>query len=273
MFRSVVRQIKVMVMCALALAGATVSAANASALTALGQDEIIHLIAGVLPNHDSVPNDRARGECLVLPGDLAETVLGPHGDTLLARQCRVVAYEALGLPRWTMARYGWTLEFTAEDRARGAGARDVTTVEEVVLFEATTDRAVRPVWHGRFDTSDYAVWRSVTPQVAATPGGTMVLSVMSCVNGTGGCGQDFLHRHADGRWTAVAQTWLGQLPAGFRGRLQHGVQIDPKTLHGEAGFYHDGDPNCCPSERLEVDLMMRGDALVLRGSPQLRKSE
>jgi hypothetical protein len=171
-----------------------------------------------------------------------------------------------------MARYAWTMEFTAEDPARGAGARDEATAEEVVLFEHTGAQAVRPVWHARFDTSDFALWRSITPQVAVTPRGTVLLSVMSCVNGTGGCGQEFLHRHGDGRWVPVSQTWLQQLPTGFRGRLQHGVQIDPKTLRGEAGFYRDGDANCCPSELLEFDVMMRGDALVLRGSPRVRKA-
>ncbi len=97
-----------------------------------------------------------------------------------------------------------------------------------------------------------------------TAAGTTLLSVMSCVNGTGGCGREFLQRTGEGRWSGVNQVWLDQLPAGFAGRILHGVRIDPTTLRGEAGFYGDRDPNCCPSERLEVDLALDGGALVLR---------
>jgi hypothetical protein len=87
---------------------------------------------------------------------------------------------------------------------------------------------------------------------------------MSCVNGTGGCGQEFLQQHQDGRWFGVRQVWLDQLPQGFADRIRHGVRIDPRTLRGEAGFYGDHDANCCPSQRLIVDLAVRGDSLVLR---------
>jgi hypothetical protein len=41
------------------------------------------------------------------------------------------------------------------------------------------------------------------------------------------------------------------------------VRIDPKTLRGDAGFYGDRDPNCCPSQSLMVHLTVRGDSLVL----------
>jgi hypothetical protein len=37
----------------------------------------------------------------------------------------------------------------------------------------------------------------------------------------------------------------------------------PLTLHGEAGFYGDSDPNCCPSKTLILELALQGDALVL----------
>jgi hypothetical protein len=110
------------------------------------------------------------------------------------------------------------------------------------------------------------------PEVALTAGGTTLVSIMSCVNGTGGCGQDFLHRHRDGRWFAVTQQWLKELPSGYAGRIRHGVRIDLQSLHGTAGFYGDGDANCCPSQMLEVDLALRGDLLVLQRPPRLRSS-
>ncbi|HEV7364269.1 MAG TPA: hypothetical protein VGN76_00330, partial [Gemmatimonadales bacterium] len=130
------------------------------------------------------------------------------------------------------------------------------------LFKTASPGSLTPVWHGRFETGDHAIWRSVTPELAPARGGTL-LSVMQCVNGTGGCSQEFLLRHPDGHWFPVWQAWFDQLPRGFEGRIRHGVRIDPRTLRGEAGFYGDRDPNCCPSQELIVHLTLRGDSLVL----------
>jgi hypothetical protein len=160
--------------------------------------------------------------------------------------------------------------FTAEDAARGRDARDTVQEEEAVLFEVVQPGRVRPVWHARIERGDFGVWRSVTPEIGATAEGDALLSVMKCLNGTGGCSQEFLHRHADGRWFSVRQTWLDQLPEGYAGRIRHGVRIEPRTLHAEAGFYGDADPNCCPSQTLVADLVVRDDALVLRAPPRVR---
>jgi hypothetical protein len=86
---------------------------------------------------------------------------------------------------------------------------------------------------------------------------------MSCVNGTGGCSQEVILRQPNGPWRPVRQTWLDQLPSGYVDRIRHGARIDPRTLQGEAGFYGDGDPNCCPSQRLVFRLGVRGDSLTL----------
>jgi hypothetical protein len=170
--------------------------------------------------------------------------------------------DSVAKPHWMTAHYSWTSIYSAEDSSRGAAARDTVMEEEVVLFRTASSDSLIPVWHQRFETGGYAIWRSVTPELAAARGGTL-LSVMQCVNGTGGCGQEFLLRHPDGRWFPVWQAWLDQLPPGFQGRIRHGVRIDPKTLRGEAGFYGDRDPNCCPSENLIVYLTVRSDSLVL----------
>jgi hypothetical protein len=230
---------------------------------------------GLLPTSVAVPEARARGSCLDLPvAPPNDRLQGPHGDSVISARCEVVEYRVVTAPsppRWAVARYRWTSIFTAEDAARGPDARDTVTEEEVVLFDASPGPAVRPVWHARFETGPYAIWRSVTPEVAPTRDGTTLLSVMSCLNGTGGCGQEFLHRHADGRWFPVRQPWLDQLPPGFVGRILHGVRIDPASLRGDAGFYGAADPNCCPSERLLVDLALQRDALVLQRHTVVRE--
>ena len=78
---------------------------------------------------------------------------------------------------------------TPEDKARGPNTQDMVTEEEVVLFEQSAPGEVRAVRHARFDIGPYAIWASVTPEVVQTSDGKTLLSVMSCVNGTGGCGQ------------------------------------------------------------------------------------
>lgn len=242
-----------------------------------GQEEGMapDFMRGLLTAQASISEARAKHDCLALPVAPPEDRLqGPHGDSLISTRCEVVAYQVLTdapSTRWAAARYSWTSVFTAEDKARGPDARDTATEEEVVLFDISQHGQARPVWHARFETGGYAVWASITPEVARTADATTLLSVMTCVNGTGGCGQDFLHRHADGRWFPVRQTWLDQLPHGFVGQILHGVRIDPLTLRGEAGFYGDRDANCCPSQRLIVDLALRGDSLVLRHEEVVRE--
>jgi hypothetical protein len=240
---------------------------------AWNQDEPLAGMEGVLAAPTVIAAARARQECIDLPVSPLEGSQAPHGDTIMSTQCQVVAFEPSGLSRWIVARYVWTLVFTAEDSTRGADARDTITQEEAVLFETAPGDSIRPVWHIRFETGPYGVWRSITPEVATTREGTALLSIMSCVNGTGGCTQQFLHRHANGRWFPVTQSWLKALPNGSIGRIRHGVRIVPQTLHGTAGFYDDGDANCCPSHVLEVDLLLRGDVLLLRGPARVRRAK
>ena len=237
------------------------------------QSMLREAMLGMLPGEAGGAESEARTHCLELPVGAADDRLqGPHGASLVSTRCDVVAYQRLGgaAPSgWAAARYRWTTVFTAEDSTRGPDARDTVGEEEAVLFELSPPGQVRPVWHARFETGPYAIWRSVTPEIAPSSQGTTLFSVMSCVNGAGGCGQEFLHRHPDGSWHPVRQDWFDQLPRGYPERIRHGVRIDPQTLRGEAGFYSAGDANCCPSQRLVVRLELRGDALVLLGQDLL----
>jgi hypothetical protein len=224
-------------------------------------------LLGLLPAEPAVPDTEVRRRCLSLPvAPPNDRLQGPHGDSLLSTRCEVLAYGPLGpdsAARWMAARYRWTSVFTAEDTTRPPAARDTVVEEEAVVFVPAGAGGVRPVWHTRFETGASAIWRSVTPEAASTAAGATLVSVMSCVNGTGGCGQEFLRRYQDGRWAPVWQVWLDQLPDGFSGRILHGVRIDPRTLEGTAGFYGPRDPNCCPAEELRFELALRGDSLAL----------
>jgi hypothetical protein len=222
---------------------------------------------GLLSTQETIADTAARHRCVSLsvrpPNDRLES---PHGDSLLTSSCDVADYRALGSTpagEWFAARYQWRSVFTAEDTAREATGRDTVTEDEAVVFARLKPGQVQPVWHARYDTGKYAVWRSITPEVAATADSTVLLSVMSCVNGTGGCSQEFVQRHADGHWVPVWQVWIDQLPKGFSGRIRHGVRIDPRSLKAEAPFYGDRDPNCCASSMLRAQLVLRGDSLAL----------
>jgi hypothetical protein len=221
---------------------------------------------GLLPVQASVDAIDATQKCLTLPVDPPNDRLqGQHGGVLLTTRCIVSAYENLPSATehgWTGARYQWTSIFTGEDSA-ARPHRDTVTEEEVVLFEAVTYKRVRAIWHVRYETGAHGMWVWISAETVLTRQGATLISVMSCFNGTGGCGQEFLHQHADGRWFPVWQEWLDQLPQGFANRIQHGVRIDPRTLRGKAGFYGGRDPNCCPSQFLIVDLALRADSLAL----------
>jgi hypothetical protein len=221
---------------------------------------------GALRAQRAVPISRARHECLVLPAlPEGDDRVGPDGMSGSPRRCEVVEFNRLAGPAsgWTVVRYRWTAAKPAGDPSSRSSQSDVATAEEVVLFDTPTPGKVQPIWHDRFATGEGAVWRSVTLEGAPARGDAILLSVMYCVNGTGGCGQEFLRRNPNRTWTRIRQAWFGQLPPDFRGRIRHGSRIDPHSLRGEAGFYGDGDPNCCPSQMLSVELALRGDCLVL----------
>jgi hypothetical protein len=223
--------------------------------------------SGLLRGQASVTETRARERCLSLPVDAPNDRLqGPHGDSLVTTRCDVLRYRALGTgPKsgWLSVEYRWLSLFTAEDTTRGPAARDTVTEDEVVLLTAAEAGLVRPIWHERFETGGHGIWRSVTPEIAML-GTSILLSVEHCVNGTGGCSQEFLQRSPSGQWTSVRQVWLAQLPRTLAGRIQHGVHIDVRSLRGEGGLYGSHDPNCCPSELLRLQLGLRGDSLALR---------
>jgi hypothetical protein len=221
---------------------------------------------GALRAQRAIPISRARHKCLVLPPvPEGDDSVGPDGMSGSLERCTVVEFNRLaGLALgWTVARYRWTSAKPAGDPSSRSSQSDPVTGEEVVLFDTPTPGKVQPIWHDRFATGEGAVWRSVTLEGAPAAGGSTLLSVMYCVNGTGGCGQEFLRRNPDRTWTRIWQAWSGQLPPGFWGRIRHGSRIDPHSLRGEAGFYGDSDPNCCPSQILSVELALRGDSLIL----------
>ncbi len=248
----------------LLMASATPLAGQAGA----GEENLRAAMRLLLPGQPGLPGAEARSRCLTLPADPPRDRLeGPFGDSLQATRCEVVSFDTLGAAPggpYHAATYRWSSIYSAEDTSRGATARDTVVETEVVLFAAAEPGRVRPLWHQRIEAGPYAVWRSLSGAIAAPDGATALFAVTYCLNGTGGCGQEFYRRTPAGAWGPVRQVWLRALPASHAAGIRHGVSIDPGTLVAEAGFYGDDDPNCCPSQLLRAELALAGDSLLLR---------
>jgi hypothetical protein len=80
--------------------------------------------------------------------------------------------------------------------------RDTAVLITAALYSASGNADDwRPEWTGIVDES---MTRSITPTLASRPDGSALVSVMYCVNGTGGCAQSYMRRRG-GRWSAVVE--------------------------------------------------------------------
>lgn len=230
---------------------------------ALAQDFPFIPMRGLLVGAAEVPAAEAARKCLPFPAAPSKELLEslPYGSSIISTKCDVVERKDTA-PGWVTFRYRWTSGFAPDDAAQFSAARNTVTEDEVVLLTVARSGRLRPVWHARYQSDYRGVFRSVTPELVVKRS-TTLLSVQSCINGTGGCMQEFIQRGADGRWRPLKQLWLQQLPAGLAQRIRKGARIEPGTLKSEVGLYRERDPNCCPSDMLHVDLAIRGDALVL----------
>jgi hypothetical protein len=146
-------------------------------------------------------------------------------------------------------------------RAVRHATRDTAVLITAALYSTSSTRGVlRPEWTGIVDES---MTRSITPTLVSRPDGSALLSVLDCVNGTGGCKQSYLRRRG-GRWTAVMEAFWKQIPPINNGRIGKGPGVDVRTLKGSYGVYRREDANCCPSREILLELAQRGDSLVLK---------
>lgn len=194
--------------------------------------------------------------------DTSGVVYSPHGDTLFATTCQLAWYIALDSgdgARWASATYRHRYIYSHDTAMTGAATRDTVTVDDAVLFTVDPGDLLRPVWHNTYDRRD--TWE--LDLAAAQQQGGLLLSLQYCVNGTGGCRQDFMMRR-DGLWADVPQAFLKQLPRSMHDKFWKGIRIDVHSLHADAPLYRDRDANCCASRQIWMDLGLRGDSLVLR---------
>lgn len=211
------------------------------------------LLAAVIANGPTFSESEAASRCLDLPGGWLR-----EDDSEQAWLCE--PQESGELERAGDRRFFWT-RVSRTAPAPDTAYADTLREDHVVLFSAPLDGSrLTAEWHARYDLD---FWTGVHLETGPTEEGDALVSVLSCVNGTAGCGQEFLLRRAGG-WRAVRQAWMEQLPDSVDGEFWKGTFINPATLQGRAALYDEDDANCCPSRLLYVRVRLDGDALVLR---------
>jgi hypothetical protein len=243
--------------------GAIVVAALPSARTH-AQEGPAH---GAFVHRDAMTYAVAHATCPTFTSaeSMVEQSASPHGDSLLASQCVVAGYVTLGAgdnAQWAAATYRHVMVYSHDSAGDNPDATQDTLMWDDVVLYATQGGGggtLRPIWHDAYDRAE--TWEL---HVAGAPqAGGYLVSLMYCVNGTGGCHQDFMLRH-HGVWVDVHETYLNDLPKPVREGLWHDLHIDTRTLHADGPIYRPTDANCCPSGGvLAVDLALRGDSLTL----------
>ena len=202
----------------------------------------------------SLPVDSVHRGCVALP--YQERFREPPRQTA----CSIVRFVPLDSAAGAAWAYG-LYRHASIHQFKGASTPDTVVELELVLFSSRHGPVGRleAVAHVR---EAYDGFRDMSAAVSATPDG-LLLATEFCLNGTGGCGQEY--SKWDGhRWRAVADpsgplrsylAGLGVLSG--RGDPRLGApRIDPHTLLGTSSLYSPGDPNCCPSHRVEFALAL-----------------
>ena len=179
--------------------------------------------------------------------------------------------------RWMAAVYGSRLEYEPNDEQKKylLTPRDTDVFVTAVLYSAES-APPRPQaasrWRAEWMTTvAQRLVYNAYPELVGRSDGSALVAIRFCINGTGGCWQEYLHR-VHGRWTKVEEAWRAQLPQFSEGVVGKGAGITLQTLSGSYGVYGPGDGNCCPSHELLVALTLRRDSLGLK-SWRVQKSE
>jgi len=232
-------------------------------------------LPGELVSARAISADSAAQHCLTLgrrPWDQSVRELSCEASELRSAGTAADRHWVYGVykRRWLMS----------PDAGRG-NARDTLpvsiqsdTIEEMEVVLFTTRRSpgsaspvqsrhgqLTPVWHHRYDPHET---RSKIPEVVPVSGQGALVAIDDCINGTGGCGQEFLV-YRDNKWRQIRTAFLDSLDRRYPGAVRHGFHMDVHTFRARAALYADGDANCCPSRFATMTIRLRGEALELVG--------
>jgi hypothetical protein len=152
----------------------------------------------------------------------------------------------------------WLLRYRRSAELPEGDVTSVVEIEELALIEASGG-GYRVLWRLPADLR----FESLGTVSIAQLGAATVVSYWACLQGTGGCTQQFLMR--DGGWSILAQPYLADLAALAPPdwSLHKGREIDLGSLTGVQPLAGPEDPNCCPSGSIRFSLALQGGALVL----------
>ena len=239
------------------ISSAAILASVLTVQAAAGQSQAAAPMPGHVLERPPIPLGALRQRCPELGDDTYDRDVSQVG---LCARLGISSLGVAGGRRWFAALFGrrWLMP------ASGGAPADTAAESELVLFTADAstrpgrDTLLTPVWHYRFEPEMLA---SVTPRVVSVVGGTLV-GIDECVNGTGGCAQNFL-LHRGGTWTVVRLAFLDSLNRRFPNAINHGYHVDLKTLEATAAVYSPEDANCCPSREAEMQLRLRESSLEI----------
>jgi len=166
----------------------------------------------------------------------------------------VASWSTVGLAQGTALYQGRYSRPSPE----GPDARVVTEV----LFRAAEQQSQVVPLHAVEEDETYNLLQPFTLHSVAT---RSILELTTCLNGTGGCGQDFFE-FKDGTLRPVVSEIREQvealLPSGLSQNKSPAVNLD--QLRGKGGAWSKDDPNCCPSYDVVFDVLLVGDRLRVK---------
>jgi hypothetical protein len=209
---------------------------------------------------EQVDSGFVRGAPSVSRGDATTACVLPLGEPF-ELEVRVTGCEVAEV---VDAEEGWVLVHYRRPALVTEPPETPTWVDQVVLFAVEGDTGeLSPRW--RYEVERTFSFVSGLAAVRRPEG--VVLELLACLNGTGGCLREYLLLRP-GRLDVVAQPFVAEmqalLPAGLH--LHKGMTLDLATLSGVWPVAAPEDPNCCPSRELAFEVRFVGTALELVSS-------
>jgi hypothetical protein len=146
----------------------------------------------------------------------------------------------------------------------GEGRNPLTcAADEIVLAALPGGGLARIVWR---DATEHTFVFISSVKLYSTPSGQSIISVLYCLNGTGGCaqgmliwtGEEWRKLERDESWTPVYRN----LPTGYRPHKSPKINLGNFTW--EQHLAHQNDANCCPSGRIYFDLAIVDQKLAVK---------
>jgi hypothetical protein len=172
--------------------------------------------------------------------------------------CEVEAFRLIGSRE---ASRMYAVQYRRSALVEWTEPADSVEWDELVLFRSVSEGdSLVAVWRIR---TERAI-EFVSGMKAHPRQGILLVEVLLCLNGTGGCSRNYLVDSAAGLEHVsmpFAEALRTQLPEGER--LHKGMTLDMETLRGTWPVAGPGDANCCPSKVFDHAVRLDRTELIL----------